>query len=324
MRILVTGAGGFIGSHIAEKFAKDGYSVVAFSRQVPVSLLEHNNIFIKVGDISDVNSLREAIKDVDAVVHCAALLAARTYDRERVYAVNYYATQNLLELAYRNKIERVLHISTGGVLGGIDKPPADETSPYNPEDLYEETKMLAEKKVLEYVGKGLNALIVRPTWSYGERDKRVFKLVNSIKKRKIIKIGDCKNIQHPVYISDLVNGILLALEKGVKGSIYFVGGDEYITTNDVIDIIANILKVKILPFHLPIIPMKKFAQALDSIYKQLGREAPFSMVKLGFFIKNRAFSIEKAKRELNYHPKVKFKEGMEKTIKWYYEQKWLI
>lgn len=324
MRILVTGVGGFIGSHIAEKLAKEGNSVVAFSRQVPISLLEYKNIFIKVGDISEIEGLREAIKGVDAVVHCAALLAARAYDRERVYAVNYYATENLLELAYRNKVKRLLHISTGGVLGGIEKPPADETSPYNPEDLYEETKMLAEKKVIEYVGKGLNAVIVRPTWSYGERDKRVFKLINSIKKRKIIKIGDCNNLQHPVYINDLVNGILLALEKGEKGSIYFIGGAEYITTNDIIDIIADILKVKILPFHIPIHFMKYVAQLLDNIYKKLGKEAPFSMVKLGFFIKNRAFSIEKARKELTYQPQIKFKEGMEKTIQWYYKQKWLI
>ncbi len=324
MKVLVTGAGGFIGSHVAEELARREFLVVSFSRQIPLSLLEYKNIYIKVGDINDYKCLEEAVKDVDAVIHCAAILAAKTYDKEKAYNVNYYATDKLLELSSKYSIKRFLHISTGGVLGDVKNPPADESYSYNPEDLYEETKMLAEKKVLEYANNGLDAVVIRPTWSYGERDKRIFKLINSIRKRKIIKIGKCDNLQHPVYISDLVNGIILALQRGKKGSIYFIGGDEHITTNKIIDTIAAILSIRIIPYHIPIFPMKIFAKVLDYIFKRVGKEAPFSETKLGFFTKNRAFCIDKAKNELKYNPKMNFKEGIEKTIRWYFEQKWLI
>jgi nucleoside-diphosphate-sugar epimerase len=324
MKILVSGAGGFIGSHIAERLAKMGNTVIAFSRQVPIPLLEYNNISIKVGDINDSSMLNSAIDGVEAIIHCAALLASRTYDKEKVYQINYHATENLLDLAYKNGITNFLHISSGGVLGDIKNPPADESHPYNPQDAYEESKMLAEKKVIEYSKKGLNVIIVRPTWSYGERDKRVFKLINSIKKRKILKIGKCDNLQHPVYISDLVDGIILALQKGKNGSIYFIGGNEHLTTNQIIDIIANLLAVNIIPFHIPIAPMKKLAKLMDKLFEKINKEAPFSETKLGFFTKTRAFSINKAKEELEYLPKVSFIEGMRKTIQWYYEQKWLL
>lgn len=323
MKVLVTGAGGFIGSHVVEQLTLSGYGVRTLSRQIPVSLLG-NEIEMRIGDIAIPENLEEAIKNVDVIIHAAALLAARTYSKDTIYRVNYEATKNLLDIALNHGIKKVVHLSTGGVLGGIKNPPADENTAYHPEDIYEESKMQAEQKVIEFSKMGLHTVVVRPTWSYGERDKRVFKLIKQIKSRRFVKIGKCANVQHPVYISDLVKGIILAMEKGKNGSIYFIGGSEIITTSDIIDTIAKILSVKLFPLAIPVMPMKLAAKVIDKIYGVLNKEAPFSETKLGFFLKNRAFSIGKAHSELGYEPAMKFEEGIQKTIQWYWQQRWFL
>ncbi|OGF68199.1 MAG: hypothetical protein A2Y62_05410 [Candidatus Fischerbacteria bacterium RBG_13_37_8] len=323
MKILITGAGGFIGGHVAEKLAAMNYSVTAFSRQIPLFLAD-KNVEIISGDICRSADIKKAMEGADAIIHAAAMLAARSYDKEMIFKINYEATAQIMSYAEKIGVSKIVHISTGGVLGNIEHPPVDETAPYKPEDLYEESKMLAEKEVLDYAKKGLHAVVVRPTWSYGERDKRVFKLIKAIKERKMFKIGRCQNLQHPVYISDLVHGILLALEKGKKGSVYFIGGSELVTTDTVIDTIARLLSVKLFPFRFPLGVMKLIASIFDKVYKKYNKEAPFSEAKLGFFIKNRAFSINKAQTELGYNPEIHFEPGMAKTIEWYITQKWLI
>jgi len=323
MKVLVTGAGGFIGSHVAEQLACSGYEVRALSRQVPISLIG-KEIEIRKGDIAVDAHLEDVIQGVDAIIHSAALLAARTYSKETIFRINYESTVKLLQIALRNGVKKIVHLSTGGVLGDIKNPPADETAAYHPEDLYEESKMLAEQKVLEYASLSLSTVVVRPTWSYGERDKRVFKLVKQIKTKRFMKIGKCSNVQHPVYISDLVAGIILALEKGKSGSVYFIGGNEIIKTSEIIDTIASLVSVKLFPFTVPIFPMKIAALIMDKIYGKLNKEAPFSIAKLGFFIKSRAFSIKKAQSELGYEPQISFIDGMKKTIQWYQQQHWLL
>jgi nucleoside-diphosphate-sugar epimerase len=82
--------------------------------------------------------------------------------------------------------------------------------------------------------------------------------------------------------------------------------------------------VKLFPVAIPIMPMRLAAKTMDAIYSILNKEAPFSETKLGFFLKNRAFSIKKAQSELGYEPIVRFEEGMKKTIQWYWQQRWLL
>jgi len=321
-RILITGAAGFIGSHLCEYLSKLGYKIYALSRQIPLPLLQSELEVIR-GDISSTEVLRNAVKKVDIIIHAAAILASKSYEKKVFYDINYLSTCKLLEIAKECYIKKFLYISSGGVLGHIEKPPADEKCKYAPEDAYEETKMLSEIKVLEASRNSFDAIILRPTWSYGPRDKRVFKLIKAIYKRRFVKIGRCQNLQHPVYISDLVEGIRLALERGKNNSIYFIGGDEILSTSDIINIISDLLQVKVLPFAIPFFLMNPLAKICDKIYGKLNKEAPFSTTKLGFFLKNRAFSIKKAQEELGYRPEVKFREGMRRTIQWYKENTWL-
>jgi len=147
-RILITGAAGFIGSHLCEYLSKLGYKIYALSRQIPLPLLQSDLEVIR-GDISSTEVLRNAVKKVDIIIHAAAILASKSYDKKVFYDINYLSTCKLLEIAKECYIKKFLYISSGGVLGHIEKPPADEKCKYAPEDAYEETKMLSEIKVLE-------------------------------------------------------------------------------------------------------------------------------------------------------------------------------
>lgn len=320
MNVLVTGGTGFIGSHLVSALLKRGYKVYALSRTPPDS--NNDTIrdveFVKA-DINNVQAVSEALKEVRGIFHLAGIINSNGISNKLFWKINYEGTRNLLEFACLNQVKFFVYCSSVAVFGNLAEVPASELTPCNPDNIYGETKLEAESLVRQYQKeKGLPVVIVRPSWVYGPGDRRTMKLFKAISKKRFFIIGNGKTLLHPVYVDDLAEGIILsAVNNNAIGKTYILGGDETVPLDTLVQIIADILKVKIPEYHLPFSIIWLSAVICEILFKILHKEPPIFRRRLDFFIKDQSFSIEKAKKELNFSPSTPIRQGLEKTIGWY-------
>jgi len=326
LKVLVTGGTGFLGSHLIQRLAKKGEKVRALVRKTSnIDYLKQLDVEIYPGDITDKNSVREAVKGVDLVYHIAALFRQSRFP-DRVYReVNVQGTRNMLEASYEEGVKRFVHCSTIGVLGHIANPPANENTPYNPGDVYQKTKCEGEKIALKFFkDKKFPVTIVRPTAIYGPGDTRLLKLFKYASSGKMIILGDGNIFYHLVYVEDLVTGFELCAQKeNAVGEIYIIGGDKYLTLNKLVDLIAKVLGVSLLKVHFPVFPVKALSILCEKVCIPLRVEPPLHRRRVDFFTKSRAFDISKAKKELGYKPEFDLERGLELTADWYRERGFL-
>jgi nucleoside-diphosphate-sugar epimerase len=321
-RVLVSGASGFTGSHLCRHLVARGYDVRALVRKTSnIRELEKLDLEIAFGDITEPGSLDKAVKGVDIVYHIAALYRQESVPSKLFWDVNVYGTKNLLEASLRAGIQRFIHCSTVGVQGEVSNPPAKETDPYNPGDDYQMTKMEGEKLALRFfIENELPGVIVRPVGIYGSGDARFLKLFKHIKNGKFIMFGSGNVLYHLTYIDDLMYGFELCGEKKeALGQIYNICGNEFVSLNQFVAIIADALEVPVPRRRLPFWPLWVASILCEGICKPLGIEPPIYRRRADFFRKDRAFDISKAKRELGYEPKVDLKTGIKLTADWYRE-----
>lgn len=234
MKILVTGSTGFIGSRLSLMLAEKGYTVHALCRNKNSSLIPlHNNIHLFEGDILNKESLLNAMKDCRQVYHTAALAKMWSKNKNDFYNVNVNGTKNVLHTAMKCGIEKLVHTSTCGVLGPALKYPVTENDPRItgfPID-YERTKFLAELEVKSFIENGMNAVIVNPSRVYGEGpvtdSNTVSKIICAyLKGRWRINPANGKQVSNYAYIDDVVRGHIGAMEKGIAGERYILGGED--------------------------------------------------------------------------------------------------
>lgn len=233
MKVFITGATGYIGHKIVHAAINRGYSVHALVRN-PSSpqLAELNNVRYFKGDITDYASVALAIKGCDAVFHTAAITQLWHRDRSVFYRVNVGGTKNVLEAACVHGVKKFIYTSTCAVLGPSHRLPIIEEDPrITPfENDYEISKHCAEELVKEYSRRGLFAVIVAPTRVYGPglwtKGNPVSKLIGNTIKRGIGFVPDAKHVVgNYVFIDDVVEGHFLALQKGLGGEKYILGGE---------------------------------------------------------------------------------------------------
>jgi len=326
MKILVTGGKGFLGSHLVTRLVKDGEEVRIFAHKHPdiskEELAEENVIW---GDIRDQNAVEKAINGVDKVIHLVSNFRKGGSDKNEAYSINVEGTNNVLNAALKHKIKQLIHCSTIGVHGDVRSIPADEETDFNPCDLYQETKLMAEKRVWEfYKETGLPTTVIRPISLFGPGDLRMLKLFRMIKKGRFVMVGKGNALFQPAYIDDVVRGFLLCLnnEKAI-GEAFIIGGDEYLPLKELVQLIASELKVPPPKLKVPLAPVLWLATLCEHFCVPFGIEPPLHRRRVSFFQNNRAFSIEKAKRILGYEPHVSLREGIQRTIQWYEDHGWL-
>lgn len=322
MKIFVTGGTGFTGRYLVSRLVKEGHDVSVWVRKTSnTEKLKKLGVNLVLGDITDKYLVNSAVKDMDIVYHLAAVWREGGGIPNKVFwDVNVNGTKNLLEASLQANIERFIHCSTGGVLGHIANPPADENFPYNPGDIYQRTKCEGEKIALEYFHKkGLGGVVVRPTGIYGPGDLRFLKLFKSIYDGKFIMVGKGDVLYHLVYIDDLIGGYMLCGQKeSAIGQTYLIGGDKYVSLNELVSLIAKALNVPVPKKRFPFFwPVWTAALACEIVCKPFGINPPIFRRRVDIFRKNRAFDISKARKELGYKPKVSLEEGIKKTAKWY-------
>lgn len=323
MKVLVTGAAGFTASHLCERLVQEGYQTRGLVRDLNrTSDLRRQGVELVVGDLRDSRSLASAVKGMDIIYHIAALFRVENVSRKEMWKTNVEGTRNLLDTAVRAGVQRFVHCSTVGVHGGIDNPPANEDTPYGPGDQYQESKAEGERLVLQYMAEGrLPGVVFRPGGIFGPGDLRFLKLFRAINSRRFVMLGSGQVKYHPIYIDDLIDGILLCgTQEKSLGSVYILAGEEPATLNQLVQTIAESLGVRPPRLHFPVAPVYLAAHLCELICKPFGINPPLYRRRVDFFRKNRAFDTAKARRELGFHAKTDLKTGISLTAEWYRKQ----
>lgn len=323
-KALVTGGTGFVGSSISLRLIEMGFEVTALDINKGNSKeIEEKGGKIILGSVSDKALVEKLVKGKDYVFHIAAAFRKINIPDKEYYDSNVSGTKTLLDAAVKNKIKRFIYCSTCGVHGAIKNIPADEHSPFSPENYYHDTKVEAENMVLKY-SKELPVAVIRPIGIYGPRDTRFLPVFKQIKHGKFVMIGNGRNYYHLGYIDNLVDAFILAMtKKEALGRAFLIGHDGYMTVNEMIGMIADAVGTKKPKIKVPFGIVWIAAVLCEFICKIIKVEPPLFRRRLDFFSMSRAFSIERAKRELGFVPKISVEEGLKRTAQWYEKEGWL-
>jgi dihydroflavonol-4-reductase len=313
-RVLVTGATGFIGSRLVPLLSRSGYEVRALVRtEHPGQRLVDVELFR--GDLLAPESLSGIETDVDLVIHCASILGKWGTPDEQLFDVNVRGALNVLERFENSGVKRFLHLSAGGVTGPVEGGAADETYDCRPATPYEKTKLEGERRVLVRSAEmGIPALVARPTFTYGPGDPHKLALFRAIQRGRYAFIGDGESVNHPVYIDDLLRGLLLVLERGRTGEVYIVGGERPVTKRELVQTIADALGVKRPGLTIPVGLARLAATGLELLGRTLGFEPILTRSRVMMMADDFGYSIAKARRELGYEPITGLGEGIRATV----------
>jgi nucleoside-diphosphate-sugar epimerase len=326
LRIALTGASGYTGARLLDALTKRGDQVTALVRPASLTdVLRTSGARLVEGDILDRSALERLVEGTDAVLHVAAVYRTAGHPDSYYRDVNVGGTERLLEAAARAGLSRFVHTSTVGVHGHVEHPPADETAPFAPGDIYQRTKAEAEALALEFGRKrGLPVTVVRPGAIYGPGETRLLKLFRAIARGRYAIVGSGKPFYHPVYIDDLVEGFLLALEKTeAVGEAFILAGPRYVSQTELAALIARHTGGRVLPFRVPVWPLWTAGALGEALCVPFGLEPPLHRRRVEFWVKSRAFSIDKARRLLGFAPRVDLEEGIARTAAAYREAGWL-
>ncbi|MBE2197898.1 MAG: NAD-dependent epimerase/dehydratase family protein [Anaerolinea sp.] len=318
MKVLVTGAGGFVGSHLVDSQLAQGNQVRAVDLHLErLSHAAHHPHLERVtGDLTDGRLLPSLVTGVDTVYHLASAHLDVSQPDSHYHRVNVTATEALLRAAHAAGVNRFVHCSTNGVLGEIRQIPADETAPCNPTNIYEETKLLGEQAALVYYQEtGFPVVVARPAWVYGPRCPRTARLLRAIKKGRFVMFGDGRTLRHPIYISDAIRGLELCAERGTPGEIYFLAGERSVSLNELTETLAIAQGVKPPALRLPMSLGMAAAYGAQTLFGLLRRQPPISRRTLDFYLKDNAYDISKARRDLGFAPQIDLATGLKETVK---------
>ncbi len=322
---LITGAGGLVGSSLAEACVKRGYKVKALIRTgSDGSFLEKLGVEVVRGDLQDKSLPIEATQGVDTVFHCAAKVGDwGSVDSYR--QVNVEGLRKLLDSLNPAQLYKFVHFSSLGVYEARHHYQTDESTPPPDQhfDGYTQSKMESEKLALQYhKDKGYPIVVLRPGFIYGPRDRTVLpRLMEKLKTKEVKYIGSSSYAMNNIFVGNLVQAAFLALDNpNAVGQVFNLTDGEKVSKKRFITTIAKGMNLPT-PFFLPV-PLwlvRLIASSMEKkALKRGALEAPkITKANIKFLGLNLDFSIEKAKRILGYAPTKTFDEGMAETLNWY-------
>jgi dihydroflavonol-4-reductase len=325
--VLVTGATGFTGIVLARKLVEAGLKVSAVARKSSnLEPLKDLDITWFRGDVFDKEIMKEALAGQQYVFHVAAAFREAKSTEKDYWNVHVRSTQIIAEEVIKDpNFKRYVHISTIGVHGHIENPPATEEYRFAPGDGYQRTKLQAEEWLNDFAANNsLSYAIIRPAAIYGPGDRRLVKLFKMALNSYFPLLGKGNCMYHLVHVDDLTNSfIIAATHPDAQGETIISGAEEPIAIADIARIVADHFGKTIKVIRLPIGPFFLIADICEFLCKPLKIEPPIYRRRVAFYSKDRNFDISKMKNMLGYAPKHSNKEGIIETADWYVEQGWL-
>jgi nucleoside-diphosphate-sugar epimerase len=331
VKVLVTGAAGFLGGHLVDMLVERGDEVRALVR--PVEDTSHlrtlQSVEIVQGDLTDSGSLKRAVEGVQRVYNVAAKTGP--WGLEDVYrAVNVQGLAELIHASMDAGVQRIVHTSSITVYGHHLHGIVTEEDAFHAEDNpYSRTKIAGEKLIANLVkDEGAPVVIVRPGWIYGPRDMASFgRFVSLVESGKGFIIGSGKNIVPSVYVRDVAQGLIKAGDAGdtTIGQAYTLANDQRVTQAQYLNTIADCLHVPHISLHLPYRVLYTGARVAELAWQAMGRRnaAPPPVTTYGITLLggNQLFSIDKARRELGYKPAYAIQRGVAEGVQWFLQSK---
>ncbi len=320
--ILVTGATGLVGSHVAQQARQQDLKVRALVRaQADTTLLQQWGCELVQGDLDQGEKLKSACENVTVVIHCAAKVGDWG-PTEEYRRVNVEGTRLLIEAALAvGTLKRWVQISSLGVYEGRDHYGTDEaTAPCTTGiDGYTLTKVESELLVCEYIReRGLPAVVLRPGFIYGPRDRTVLpRLLNRLRAGKFAFLGSPDKLMNNTFVGNLCEAIWLAIERDdVIGEVFNIRDPRAVTKREFIDTVCDAAGLKRPSKVVPLPVAKLLASLMEATWKILGRqEAPLlNSARIKFLGLNLDYSIDKAMRRLGYHPSIDFRDAMKFSL----------
>jgi farnesol dehydrogenase len=326
-KVFITGASGFIGKCLAISLANSGKRVHALLRKSSkMEGLDHCNITPFYGDVLNITSIYNAMRDCNKVFHLAGVAKMWMKDKDTYHDVNVRGTENVLNAAYKLGIEKVVVISTAGIL-----PPAnvDATNEYSPRRTelhteYERTKQEAEESAIAYFNRGLPVVIAYPTKVFGhgpidDSNSATMMIRNYLNGKWKIIPGDGSGTMNYVHVDDVVNGLMTLMERAGAGSRYILGGDNA-SYDKFFSLIRELTGSRYPLYHLPYSIIRSIAWIEDARTKLFGVRPLITSEWVKKLPYDWSKDTSKAKQEFNYQP-MALRDGMKKTIDWLYETK---
>jgi nucleoside-diphosphate-sugar epimerase len=322
MRILVTGGSGFVGSHLVRRLLSRGHQVTSLDKNPGLfdDELRAAGATLIAGSVTEPDDLDLVMQGCELVYHLASPFGDILQPNQAYWDIEVNGTRNVLEAGTRHQVRRMVHCSTQGVHGIIDRPPGDENSPLAPRDYYCYSKAEGERVCHEYISRGMDVVIVRPTSVYGPGDIRGWlKLYRMVASGWFLMIGDGQTLNHPVYVENLVDVFELAAENpSARGRVYLAGDDEPVTLTQLVSQVGVAVGSPVRIVRFPWYQLAWWGSCvIEILFKALGITPPVFRRRLSWFKTNRAFRIDRAKSELGYRPRVPLNEGLARTAYWY-------
>lgn len=324
--ILVTGATGFVGSHLVDRLIEQGHSVRCLVRQSSnLKYLKDTRLKFTYGGLDESTDWDKALAGVDTIYHVAgATFARRAQD---YFTTNHQGTEAILAEAVkrRDRIKRFVYISSLAAIGpGRDGRPVDETTSPAPVTPYGRSKLMAEEAV-RAVADLLPITIVRPPAVYGPRDYGIFEFFKAVKGGMFPMIGRRDKRVSLVHVRDLVEGIILAGESEAStGRTYFISSEDDYSMRAVADLMAALMSRSLRVISLPTAVAYTVAAAAEAAAFVLRKPPVINRDKVTDLSQTCwTCSIERAKTELGYNPKVPLEQGLGETLAWYKREGWL-
>ncbi len=303
MKVLITGATGFIGKRLSERLVQERHEVICTGRLLSKLDKLLNRVKAVYLDIEDPAALRDILskEKPEILFHCAALVNSSSLNA--LMRINRDGTRNVFDACAKEGIGRVVYLSSIAVISGNPQVPLTDGLPYSATNRYGESKIAAERIALAYRKKGLKISIIRPVMVYGEHEPHLLGLLSRLIKWRLLPVvGLGDNKLQLVCVDNVVDVMMLALgrDEAYDGT-YIVADKEALTIREFFKFIAKTQGAKP-PFTIP----EKLASFFEPI--------PFIGNRLSFFKKDRMYSIERIKERLGYVPKISVYDGLKKAV----------
>jgi len=325
MRVLVSGASGFLGSHVAETLIDQGHEVRALVRRSSkTDFLESRGVELCVASLETGDGLEAALEGVDAVVHGAAIVKART--PEEFHAVNAGGTERLLAAAREHcpGLRRFVLVSSLAAHGfGTNGNPRPVDAESAPVTHYGHSKLAAERAVLA-AADALPVTVIRPPAIYGPRDTEMFAFFQIVNRRVVTFLGSPNNRLSLIYVSDCARAVVAVLTKDhPSGRVYFVEDGRTYSQKEFAETVERALGKRALKFSVPIGVVSVAAIGSELWGKLTNRAMMLTRDKVNELKEQQVCAGREIREELGWEPEVDFEEGARRSVAWYRQEGWL-